>query len=240
MQYFGGKVRIAKPLAQYLNSQLKEGQPFVDLFCGSCNVISKINPNRIRIANDLHYELIEMWKHVSQVGSVVLDRVGEDTYKRMRKDIRNKEFPAWVRGFVGFGCAFAGDWFKGFAKSKRGQDYFTSAVSSTNKKITGLTCVEFHNKNYSEVELPKGALVYCDIPYKDSTQYSVGSFDHQEFYKWAEEKSQEGFTVLVSEYKENVPEGWEVVWEYSSKKDIRDAEGVQKQTVEILMKPKEK
>lgn len=43
--------------------------------------------------------------------------------------------------------------------------------------------------------------------------------------------------MLVSEYKHNVPEGWEVVWEYESKKDIRDKDGVQQPTVEILMTP---
>ena len=62
MQYFGGKVRISKNLALFINNQLKENQTFVDLFCGSCNVISKIDNNRLRIANDKHYYLIEMWK----------------------------------------------------------------------------------------------------------------------------------------------------------------------------------
>ena len=46
MRYFGGKQRISKQLSQYLNSQLKDNQPFVDLFCGSCNIISKIDKDR--------------------------------------------------------------------------------------------------------------------------------------------------------------------------------------------------
>ena len=62
MHYFGGKQRISKSLSEYLNLQLKEGQPFVDLFCGSCNIISKIDNNRLRIANDKHKYLIAMWK----------------------------------------------------------------------------------------------------------------------------------------------------------------------------------
>ena len=32
MRYFGGKQRISKPLCNFLNSQLKDNQPFVDLF----------------------------------------------------------------------------------------------------------------------------------------------------------------------------------------------------------------
>ena len=61
MRYFGGKQRISGPLSDYLNKCLKKEQPFVDLFCGSCNVISKIDNNRLRIANDKHEYLIAMW-----------------------------------------------------------------------------------------------------------------------------------------------------------------------------------
>jgi DNA adenine methylase len=234
MQYFGGKARIAKPLAEYLNSQLKEGQPFVDLFCGSCNVISKIDSNRTRITNDLHKELIAMWKHV-QEGGELPDNISKAEYETIR-DLGEP----WLRGFVGFGCSFAGKFFGGYARGGEDRNYCSNAKNSTLKKMESLEDVVFLNQNYKDVVIPEGSMLYCDIPYKDSTQYSVGSFNHQEFYKWAEDKSQEGFTVLVSEYKENVPDGWEVVWECSSKKDIRDSEGVQKQTVEVLMKPKDK
>lgn len=237
MQYFGGKARIAKPLAEYLNSQLQEGQPFVDLFCGSCNVVSKIDSNRVRIANDLHYELIEMWKYASQQVKFSPDRVDEETYKRMRKDVNNIEFPAWLRGFSGFGLSFAGKWFSGFARNNRLRDYFSNALNSVKKKSEKLAGVKFSNTSYKDVTLPENSMIYCDIPYKNSVGYSVGAFNHEEFYKWAEQKQEEGLTVLVSEYSKNVPEGWEVVWQHESKKDIRNSEGVQENTIEVLMKP---
>ena len=237
MQYFGGKARIAKPLAAYLNSQLKEGQPFVDLFCGSCNVISKIDSNRVRVANDLHYELIEMWKSV-QKGCFNPIRISEEEYKAIKKD-QNEDYPAWLRGFVGFGLSFSGKWFGGFARNSRGDDYFSGALNSVKKKSEKLVDVKFSNKSYKDVALPENSMLYCDIPYKNSTGYSVGDFNHEEFYKWAEQKQSEGFTVLVSEYSKNVPNGWEIVWQYESKKDIRNSEGVQENTIEVLMKPKE-
>ena len=52
MRYFGGKQRISKPLSIFLNSQLKENQTFVDLFCGSCNIISKIDDNYYEIEGE--------------------------------------------------------------------------------------------------------------------------------------------------------------------------------------------
>lgn len=52
MMYFGGKQRIAKSLSEFLNNQLEPGQVFVDLFCGSCNIISNIRTDVKRYAND--------------------------------------------------------------------------------------------------------------------------------------------------------------------------------------------
>ena len=45
--------------------------------------------------------------------------------------------------------------------------------------------------------------------------------------------------MLVSEYSKNVPEGWEIVWQHESKKSIRNSDGVQEKTIEVLMKPKD-
>ena len=59
MRYFGGKAKIAKELSTFLQSQIKPNQTFVDLFCGSCNVVSKIQAKE-RLANDLHKELIAL------------------------------------------------------------------------------------------------------------------------------------------------------------------------------------
>ena len=60
MRYFGGKQRISKPLSEFLNTQLSKDQTFVDLFCGSCNVVSNIRQDVKRIANDKNEYLIGM------------------------------------------------------------------------------------------------------------------------------------------------------------------------------------
>jgi DNA adenine methylase len=236
MRYFGGKAKIAKPLAAFLNTQLNDSQPFVDLFCGSCNVISKIDDKRERVANDLHYELISLHNAVKG-GQSLPTEITEDTYKDMRND-NNTKYPAWLRGFAGFGCAFSGDWFKGYAKCNRGDDYCGQARNSLMKKHSTMTDVSFNQGVYADCTLPESSLVYCDIPYKNTTKYSTGAFNHEEFYDWAVKTQEEGHTILVSEYEHNVPEGWEVVWRHESKKDIRNKEGVQEKTVEVLMTPK--
>lgn len=232
MQYFGGKQRISKPLAAFLNAHLKDGQAFYDIFCGSCNVISKIDTNRDRIASDVHKELIAMWRYV-QNGGTLPDGISEEDYYRIKESGQ-----PWEKGFVGFGCSFAGKWWGGYARCRKGHNYCQSAKNSTLKKMQTMKDVIFVTCSYKDINVAhKNAMIYCDIPYKDTTGYSVGQFNHEQFYAWAKMMKWKGHNVLVSEYEHNVPEGWKVVWRHESKKVIRDKEGVQQPTVEILMIP---
>lgn len=232
MQYFGGKAKIAKELSAFLQSQLKPNQPFVDLFCGSCNVVSKIQA-RERIANDLHKELIALHIAVQQ-GQELPSAISEEEYKSIKQ---NKElYPDWLVAFTGFGCSFAGKYFGGYARGGN-QNYASCAKNSITKKHTNMDTVKFVNLNYSDVQIPQESFIYCDIPYKATTKYSTGDFNHSEFYDWCKTKVTEGHNVLVSEYKHNLPEGWKIVWEHKSKKDIRNKEGVQEATIEIVMTP---
>lgn len=232
MQYFGGKAKIAKELSKELQSRLKEGQAFVDLFCGSCNVVSKIKAP-VRIANDLHKELIALHKAV-QEGWIPPSSVSELEYK----EIKNlNEVPDYLKAFVGFGCSFSGKYWGGYARGSEVRNYATNAKNTLLTKHKALKDVQFTNLQYHEVVIPGNSLIYCDIPYKDTTGYSTGSFNHEEFYLWAKEMKDRGHTVLVSEYLQNLPEGWAVEWKHQSKKDIRNKEGVQESTVEILVSP---
>jgi DNA adenine methylase len=235
MRYFGGKQRISKPLSEFINSQLKEGQPFIDAFCGSCNIISKIGTNRTRIANDKHKYLIAMWKGL-QEGWVPPTKITKEVYYQAKgaKDINSA-----LTGFAGFGSSFAGKWFGGYAHldKRTGAWYSEASRNSLLRKFKTLTDVTFLNNSVFDLEIPKGSLVYCDIPYKDTTPYckkEVGVFDHESFYRWCKVKIKDGCVVYVSEYLQNVPEDATVVWTHKSKKDIRDKNGVQQPTTEVL------
>lgn len=235
MQYFGGKERISKQLSLFLNEQLKDGQPFVDLFCGSCNIISKIDDNRVRIANDKHKYLIAMWQAI-QNGYELPQELTKEQYLNIKQNLDDD--PA-LSGFVGFGCSFGGKWFGGYAKSEN-RNYCMNAYNSTMKKLSTMKDVQFYNNDYSNFILPNNSLVYCDIPYKNTTQYcakEVGVFDHDKFYEWVDKNSKR-YDIYISEYVENVLAGYEIVWEMASKQDIRDKNGNQKRTIEVLIKAK--
>lgn len=234
MQYFGGKQRISKDLSVFLNAQLKNNQPFVDLFCGSCNIISKIDDNRLRIANDKHYYLIEMWKAL-QNGWDMPDKITEEEYNYIKN---NKDKNSALTGFVGFGCSYSGKWFGGYCRNNTNRNYCLNAKNSNLKILPKIKDVIFYNLDYKDVFIPIGSLVYCDIPYKNTTSYcknEVGEFNHEEFYKWVKDNSDK-YDIYISEYKKNVPDDFEIVWEKNSKKDIRNKNNKREDTIEVLMR----
>ena len=229
MQYFGGKARIAKQLSEFINQRLKPNQVFVDAFCGSCNVISKVQAP-VRIANDLHKELIALHKAIQQ-GWIPPDSISEEEYQLAKTQEDH------LKAFVGFGCSFAGKYFGGYARGNEERNYCSNAKQSLLKKHKTLKDVQFYSGSYLDLVIPDNSLVYCDIPYKNTTGYSVGDFNHEQFYNWCRSLKEQSCDVLVSEYKSNVPEGWNVVLEINAKKDIRNKEGIQESTVEVLMTP---
>ena len=60
--------------------------------------------------------------------------------------------------------------------------------------------ITFFNKDYRDVPIPKNAVIYCDIPYKNTGTYNKEAFDYESFYSWCEEKQQQGYKVYISEY----------------------------------------
>lgn len=229
MQYFGGKSRISKRLSAELNGMLSKGQPFVDMFCGACNVITKICPRRIRVANDIQEEIVALMIYAAAGGSFP-SNISEEEYRRVKSDPRA---PMWYKGFAGFGCSFAGKLWGGYARSSVGRNinYCMSAKNSLLKKAKLLQGVRFSCADYREAPIPEGSLIYCDIPYKNSTGYASGGFDHEAFYDWARARN-----TVVSEYLKNVPSDARVVWETKSKMDIRSGDNSRKPTTEVLFR----
>lgn len=64
------------------------------------------------------------------------------------------------------------------------------------ERLQSLQRLEITHKDYRQVELPAGCVVYADPPYKDTAGYST-DFDHSAFYSWAEHCPR---PLLISEY----------------------------------------
>lgn len=64
------------------------------------------------------------------------------------------------------------------------------------QRLESLGRLILSSKSYERVSIPKGSVVYCGIPYKDTTGY-LGSFDHKDYYDWV--RSSE-LPIYTSEY----------------------------------------
>ena len=55
--------------------------------------------------------------------------------------------------------------------------------------------------DFEDVLLEPNSIIYCDIPYKNTTHYNTSKgFDYERFYIWCQEKKNEGHRIYISEY----------------------------------------
>lgn len=219
MQFMGSKRRIAREILPIMLKDREPEQYFVDLFCGGCNLLDKVEGNRI--GNDLHYYLIEMWKALQQ-GWIPPDLITEDEYNAFKDN--KDDYPLHLIGYAGF-MSFGGKWFAGYRRSVAGTkgDIKNMEYQSKNHKnvimsqVKALQDVKFHSLDYTKVPLPENSIIYCDIPYTDTTKYK-DKFDHIRFWEWAEGIAKQGHKIYVSEYQ--APQGWKAVWSKDVKTNI--------------------
>lgn len=112
MIYMGGKRRIAEQILTIILEGRRDGQYYVEPFCGGCNMIDKVQGNRI--ANDRNPYLIAMWEALSW---------GWDPPKIIERehycDVRtcynqnSDEYPMHYVGWVGFVGSYNGRFFDG-------------------------------------------------------------------------------------------------------------------------------
>ena len=230
MQYMGGKSRISKQIAEILNSAIDKNTPFVSLFCGSCAIESKVQAD-VKILNDKHPYLIAMWQAL-QNGWMPPDVVTKEEYYRVKANM--DENPA-LTGFIGFGCSFGGKWWGGYAKDKRGDDYCGQAKRGLLKDLVGIQSATFTCLDYRDVEIPDGAVVYCDPPYVNTTGYTVGQFDTDEFWNYMRQLSKR-CDVYISE--ESAPDDFECIWSKEKVRTLEKSDNVGRVKVEKLFKYK--
>lgn len=74
--------------------------------------------------------------------------------------------------------------------------------------------IQITNLDYRDVEIEKDSVVYCDIPYKNTKNYSIGDFNHDEFYEWTRKQK----NIFISEYE--MPNDFKIVNEKNIKSNL--------------------
>lgn len=208
MKYMGSKNRHAKELLPIILRDRKPDQWYVEPFVGGFNLIDKVDGQRL--ANDSNAYLIELFRAI-QDGWQPPTNINEEQYQhvRLNKDL----YPRYLVGFIGFGCSYSGKWFGGYARgnanSGQPRNYCLESRVNILKQYDGLQGIVIENKSYLDLEIPFNSIVYCDPPYANTTKYK-DNFDHDKFWAWATDLSQQGHQVFVSEY--NAPSNFKSVW----------------------------
>ena len=206
MKYMGSKNRFAKELLPIILKNRTNGQYYVEPFAGGMNLIDKVEGNRI--ANDIHTELIAMWKALVYENWQPPILVDEQYYNDVK--IAPDAFSDEEVAYIGFN-SYGGKYFRGFRRDNTGKrDYWKEHYNNIMKQAPNLKGVKFENTSFTNLDIPKNSIIYCDPPYFGTEQYK-NKFNHILFWDWVRTKSKQGHKVYVSEY--NAPDDFFCVWE---------------------------
>ena len=214
MIYLGGKTRIAKEILPIILADRKEGQYFVEPFCGGCNVTAQVLGNRI--ANDSNEYLIAMFDGLVS-GKKYPEQISSELYNDVKNCFRagSDKYDPDLMGWVGFMASYRGTFFRGYSgpivTAKGGlRDYISEQIRNTLRQIPKLQGVEFRSGDYKSLQIPEESIIYCDPPYMNTAAYRR-SLNHEEFWQWCRERVYDGHKVYISEYQ--APDDFIKVWE---------------------------
>ena len=86
--------------------------------------------------------------------------------------------------------------------------------------------------SYEDVKIKENSVIYCDIPYKGTSEY-IGGFDYERFYQWARSQKE---LVIISEY--SMPDNFICIARVK-KSQLLNGKGNGKKVLEGLFIPKE-
>ena len=214
LKYMGSKNRISKQPVPIIQGCIDENNTkiYFEPFVGGANMIDKIKCD-MRIGNDIHKELIALFKQLQKGWNPPL-HITEEEYNKVRND--KSDYPDYYVAFVGFCATFGAKWFGGYARGFKEdkitpRDHSNESVRNILNQLPNIQDVKFASKNYLDFDKTKmkDCVIYCDPPYQDATKYKSNDFDYNVFWDWVRELSENNH-VFVSEY--NAPDDFECVW----------------------------
>lgn len=217
MRYFGGKTKCAKRIASHLGSV----GTYVEPFMGGLSVAPVVQFERA-ILNDIYpglRVLYEAWAN----GWRPEVKITEEVYKELKA---KKDWRDPLSVFAQFAMTRGGEsWATYYRSHTQVRDAQREGTNGLTKKLGALAGKNyvFTSSDYRDLDIPSGATVYCDPPYRGCTTYhAAGKFDSDAFWDWATKLS-ERCRVVVSEYQ--APDNWACVAEWRKPVAVKDGSG---------------
>ena len=221
MPYMGSKSKIADEIL----ALIPDADFFVDVFAGGCAMTdAALLSNRFKgiISNDMKgtpavYESFIKGKkpsyawvsredfHRLKSNDLVIamcwsfgNNLGSYAYGKHKEDMLRKVWTAIVdRSESG---AEAYQKYKEYKKRlkaiERRMDVTSIERLQSLEHLQSLERLQSLELDYTDLEIPENAVIYCDPPYKGTNGYQCG-FDHEKFYDWCEKQTA---PVFISEY----------------------------------------
>lgn len=236
MKYMGSKDRIAKHILPIMLAEAEKNgiTKWVEPFVGGANMLDKVPDTFVREGYDINKYLIALLKALAN-GWNPPEYVSKEQYAFVRD---NRDIDAILTGWCGINLSYSGKWFGGYAdkvetKDSKIRDYQAEAIVNVKKQAENIKGVCFSHKSYGELSF-ENCLIYCDPPYKATSDYKTGCFDHEHFFQWCRDMSTKGNVVFVSEYE--APDDFECVWqmEVASSLSANGKQGGNKRSIERL------
>ena len=106
MKYMGSKARFSKEILPIILKDRRLEQWYVEPFAGGMNSICGVEGNRV--ANDIHYYLIEMQKKLTD--GWIPEKISKEDYIEVRNN--REKYPPYLVGWIGFNCSYSGKWLR--------------------------------------------------------------------------------------------------------------------------------
>lgn len=233
MAYVGGKSKCAGHILKVLNDPKYDNRVYIEPFVGYCHILRRVVNKKKYIVSDFNPLLVELLKGLLENKEYPV--ITRERYNELKAD----KVITFERAIAAFCYSYNGKEWGGYVDSskcgsrtsysderKRYYDKLKLCNSFIHSKIS--------RKDYKTLN-PKGALIYCDPPYFNTTRYSP-EFNHDEFWeiirKWSVDND-----VFVSEY--SAPPDFECVAQ-ENKKSSLSGKGASSERVEKLFTIKNK
>lgn len=229
MRYQGGKFRVRKDISAIINQHLLDKRVYVEPFIGGGSIFRMVD-SPIRFGSDLDKDLIAFY-HGLQDGWTPPQYISEGMWRDVRNNPQNYS-PALV-GYVSFFINFGGKKWGGYPKDNSGDyDYCGAQYRDAIRLASEIQSSIIGQADYSYWTGIRGAVIYCDPPYQNTTGYKTGTFDHTLYTQTCEQWASDGNAVICSEY--SAPEHWDVLWSKSKYVGLAKDTDARKSATEVL------
>jgi DNA adenine methylase len=196
MAYLGGKAKSADHILAVLNNPVFDNYNYIEPFCGYCHILRRVKNKKTYTISDNNRLLIVLLKHIQKTKNKH-PTITKQEYITLKENTKKNPLKS---AYAAFCYSYNGKYFGGFVEKYGDRNY----PNERKKYYDQLHDTEsFHlskiqENDYTKYNNIRGALIYCDPPYANTTEYH-SEFNSNAFWDNIRKLSKNNY-VFISEY----------------------------------------